>query len=73
MRTKVPEKLLAIVDEIDATGNSNLTRLTVLKKWFQVPLDVRLPLDSGLLPERLHAKEKQTVLPVNSLKNHYYS
>ena len=37
MRTNVPEKLLAIVDEIEVTGNSNLTRLTVLKKWFQVP------------------------------------
>ena len=37
MRTKVPEKLLAIVAEIEATGSSNLTRLTVLKKWFQAP------------------------------------
>lgn len=34
MRTNVPEKLLAIVDEIELNGNANLTRLTVLKKWF---------------------------------------
>lgn len=37
MRTQVPEKLLALVDEIEAKGNANLTRLTVLKKWFERP------------------------------------
>lgn len=37
MRTSVPEKLLAIVDDIDANGDANLTRLTVLKKWFETP------------------------------------
>jgi hypothetical protein len=37
MRTSVPEKLLAIVDDIDARGDANLTRLTVLKKWFERP------------------------------------
>jgi hypothetical protein len=37
MRTQVPEKLLAIVEEIDAHGSANLTRLTVLKKWFEHP------------------------------------
>jgi hypothetical protein len=37
MRTNVPEKLLAIVADIDARGSANLTRLTVLKKWFQRP------------------------------------
>ena len=37
MRTRVPEKLLAIVDEIDAQRHANLTRLTVLKKWFEHP------------------------------------
>ncbi len=35
MRTKVPEKLLAVVEEIDSQGYANLTRLTVLKKWFE--------------------------------------
>src|SRR5664280_2434584 len=34
MRTDIPEKLLKISDEIEAHGNANLTRLTVLKKWF---------------------------------------
>lgn len=37
MRTNVPEKLLAIVEEIDARGCANPTRLTVLKKWFGRP------------------------------------
>lgn len=37
MRTNLPEKLLAIVDDIDANGDANLTRLTVLKKWFERP------------------------------------
>ena len=35
MRTKIPEKLLKIVEERDAQGQANLTRLTVLKKWFE--------------------------------------
>jgi hypothetical protein len=37
MRTSVPEKITKIIDEIDAKGNANLTRLTVLKKWFERP------------------------------------
>ena len=37
MRTDIPEKLLRICDEIAAQGNANLTRLTVLKKWFERP------------------------------------
>ncbi len=37
MRTDIPEKLLKVVEEIDERGNVNLTRLTVLKKWFARP------------------------------------
>jgi hypothetical protein len=37
MQTDIPEKLLSIVDEIEDNGSANLTRLTVLKKWFQQP------------------------------------
>lgn len=37
MRTPVPEKLLSLVEDIDAKGNVSLARLTVLKKWFQRP------------------------------------
>ena len=37
MRTAVPEKILAIINAIDADGNAPLTRLTVLKKWFERP------------------------------------
>jgi len=37
MRTAIPEKLLTIAAEIKEHGSSNLTRLTVLKKWFECP------------------------------------
>ena len=37
MRTRVPEKLLRLVAEIDTQGHASLTRLTVLKKWFERP------------------------------------
>lgn len=35
MRTEIPEKLLKIADAIYEKGSQNLTRLTVLKKWFE--------------------------------------
>ncbi|MGA2177438.1 MAG: hypothetical protein ABSH38_20895 [Verrucomicrobiota bacterium] len=35
--TDIPEKLLKISAEIAARGHANLTRLTVLKKWFGHP------------------------------------
>lgn len=37
MRTNIPEKLLKIADDICEYGNVNLTRLAVLKKWFEKP------------------------------------
>src|SRR5690348_10183802 len=37
MRTAVPEKVLKIIDDIDTKKNVPLTRLTVLKKWFEGP------------------------------------
>jgi hypothetical protein len=37
MRTNIPEKLLQLSDDIRATGNAPLTRLTVLKPWFERP------------------------------------
>ncbi len=37
MRTSVPEKIQKIIDDIDTKGNVPLTRLTVLKKWFEHP------------------------------------
>jgi hypothetical protein len=37
MRTSVPEKLRALAEEIDERGQAALTRLTVLKKWFERP------------------------------------
>jgi hypothetical protein len=35
MYTGIPEKLMNIVKEIDRNGGVSLTRLTVLKKWFE--------------------------------------
>jgi hypothetical protein len=35
MRTAISEKLLKIVDLIQKSGNASLTRLTILKKWFE--------------------------------------
>jgi hypothetical protein len=37
MRTTIPEKLLNVAAEIKEHGSANLTRLTVLKKWFEKP------------------------------------
>jgi hypothetical protein len=37
MRTAVPEKIQKIIADIDTQGNVSLTRLTVLKKWFEHP------------------------------------
>ena len=37
MRTNIPEKLLKIADAIAEQGNVPLTRLTVLKEWFERP------------------------------------
>jgi len=36
MRPSISDKLSAIAVEIDRRGSANLTRLTVLKKWFEV-------------------------------------
>jgi hypothetical protein len=41
MRTTVQEALLKIVREIKARGQTNPTRLTVLKKWFDRPERLR--------------------------------
>lgn len=38
MRTAVPEKIQKIIVDIDTKGNASLTRLTVLKKWFEHPV-----------------------------------
>lgn len=37
MRSTVPEKVLAIIDEIHRRGYAEQTRLTVLKGWFKHP------------------------------------
>ena len=37
MGVSVSEKLLLVAGEIESRGQANLTRLTVLKKWFEQP------------------------------------
>jgi len=37
MRTNIPKKIVSILHDIDQFGSQEPTRLTVLKKWFQVP------------------------------------
>ena len=37
MQTNITEKLQDIVTDIKGRGHANLTRLTVLKKWFEAP------------------------------------
>ena len=35
MHTTVPDKLLKVAADVKAHGSASLTRLTVLKKWFE--------------------------------------
>jgi len=65
MRTEVPEKLLAIVDEIDAHGSANLTRLTVLKKWFEEP--GRLPAFGLWIAKRAAGRKGKTKAEAGAL------
>jgi hypothetical protein len=58
MRTAVPEKLLKIVEEIDECGNANLTKLSVLKKWFEHP--GRLPAFAVWVAQRAVARKGKT-------------
>lgn len=65
MRTNVPEKLLAIVAEIDAQGYANLARLTVLKKWFEHP--GRLPAFGLWVARRSAARKGRTKAEAGAL------
>jgi len=58
MRTNVPEKLLKLVDEIDTAGNASLTRLTVMKKWFEQP--GRLPAFAVWVAARAASRKGKT-------------
>ncbi len=58
MRTNLPEKLLTIVEGIDAHGSASLTRLTVLKKWFEHP--GRLPAFGLWIAKRAAGRKGKT-------------
>jgi hypothetical protein len=65
MRTSVPEKLLAIVEEIEARGQTNPTRLTVLKRWFEHP--GRLPAFGLWVARRSAGRKGRTKGPAGAL------
>src|SRR5436853_390490 len=67
MRTQVPEKLIAIVQEIDSHGAASLTRLTVLKKWFEQPR--RLPAFGAVDCERSAGRKGKTKAAAGALLN----
>ena len=67
MRSAIPEKLLAIVEEIDAQGYANLTRLTVLKKWFEHP--GRLPAFGLWVARRSAGRKGKTKAGAGALLN----
>ncbi len=65
MRTNTPEKLLAIVEEIDAQGSASLTRLIVLKKWFEHP--GRLPAFGLWIAKRAAGRKGKTKATAGAL------
>jgi hypothetical protein len=67
MRTPIPEKLLSIVEEIDAHGSASLTRLTVLKKWFEHP--GRLPAFGLWIAKRAAGRKGKTKAAAGALLN----
>jgi hypothetical protein len=67
MRTQVPEKLQAIVEEIDAHGSASLTRLTVLKEWFEHP--GRLPAFGLWIAKRAAGRKGKTKEAAGALLN----
>lgn len=58
MHSAVPEKILNIAAEIDSKGSASLTRLTVLKKWFEQP--GRLPAFGLWVARRVSARKGKT-------------
>ena len=55
MRTTIPEKLLKVAAQIEARGSASLTRMTVLKKWFEAP--DRLPSLAIFIAKRSSARK----------------
>jgi hypothetical protein len=58
MRTSVPEKLLNVVEQIDERGCAEITRLTVLKRWFERP--GRLPAFAVFIAARATSRKGKT-------------
>ena len=67
MRTNVPEKLQSIVEEIESQGSASLTRLTVLKKWFEYP--GRLPAFGLWMAKRAAGRKGKTKAEAGALLN----
>ena len=58
METAIPERILNVINDIDRQGNVPLTRLTVLKKWFEHP--GRLPAFGLWLARRAAGRKGKT-------------
>ena len=67
MRTAVPEKIQKIMNDIDTQGNASLTRLTVLKKWFEHP--GRLSAFGLWIARRAAGREGKTKAEAGTLLN----
>jgi hypothetical protein len=59
MRTNIPEKLIKIADQIEESGSASLTRLTVLKKWFEQD-PKRLPSFALFIAKRASSRKGKT-------------
>ena len=59
MRRDIPEKLLTVAAEIKEQGFANLTRLTVLKKWFENP--ERLSSFAVFIAKRASARKGKSI------------
>jgi len=67
MFTKVPDKILKIIDDIGTQGSVPLTRLTVLKKWFERP--ARLPAFGLWIARKASNRTRETTTPAGDLLN----
>ena len=59
MRTNIPEKLIKIADQIEESGSASITRLTVLKKWFEQD-PKRLPSFAIFIAKRASSRKGKT-------------
>ena len=67
MHTSVPDKIQRIIADINPQGNASLTRLMVLKKWFEGP--GRLPAFGLWIAQRAAGRKGKTKDEAGTLLN----